>query len=279
MDEFSTSNLPDGFSDLVNSSSDEQRKCMLVYLQNINFAKSKKVFPKNINCSDYVDHIKQFTSDSVLRDTIVTEVTDMGLLKKSGKNKVNTQWLSMDNRPYCYSDNVKFKHVPKPIAKYPGITKLVELVNNDNRTSMDSNTALIQVYNTKDTKLGFHNDAEQLIDQQSSISVVSFGASRTIEFCPQDNLNPKYRKADYSVEISDSDLYIMKPGCQEVLLHRVAPGNNNTSISGDDWRISISVRKTVNVADVSIDSEVSTDLQGSITPISCTAKPSRKKSL
>ena len=82
MDGVSTSYLPDGFVNICSNSTDVQRKHMLVYLQNMISVDSKKVFPKNVIYSDYVDHIKDFVSDSVLRESIIAEVTTLGLFLK-----------------------------------------------------------------------------------------------------------------------------------------------------------------------------------------------------
>lgn len=51
----------------------------------------------------------------------------------------------------------------------------------------------------------------------------------------------------------------MKPGCQELLLHRVAQWCN-IDHGADEWRISVLIRKTTGDTDELFDSEVSFDL-------------------
>ena len=51
------------------------------------------------------------------------------------------------------------------------------------RTTQDANAALVKVYNINRAAIDFHDDDEAIIDSNSSISTVSFGPSRTVEFC------------------------------------------------------------------------------------------------
>lgn len=151
-------NLPKGFLEIMETCAADQKKYMMVYLNNDISSSSKKVFePKNVNYNDYVEQVKGFVADSVLRDTIISEVTDMGLFNKLNTNKdgVRTQWFSTDNRPYCFSDSNRSMHGPKSISQYPAVCKLVSMVNKDDRTTKDGSTALIQVYNSRHSALGF----------------------------------------------------------------------------------------------------------------------------
>ena len=58
----------------------------------------------------------------------------------------------------------------------------MDLVYNDLRTTQDSNAALVIVYNNNNV-IGFHDDAESFIDSQSSVSIINFSSSRTVESC------------------------------------------------------------------------------------------------
>ena len=233
-DEF---DLPPSFNSLLESASLIQKKNMLIKLREaikneISFRhKSKNV----IDFGQYVELVKNFLPSDHLDDLVVAEVEDLGLMKKS--NKPQTQWLSNDTRSYCFSDKPKLRHDAMDIKKFPTICRLMELVNKDSRTTQDADSALIIVYNNNRAGIDFHDDGESLIDSNSSISPLTFGSSRMVDFCDH-SLRP--RLPQQSLECENHDLVIMKPGCQQKLLHRVRQG---TPSANEDVRIVISFRK------------------------------------
>ena len=200
--------------------------------------------------TDHVSHIKKFLPDDYFKEEVYADIKELGLMKKS--TKPVTQWLSTDSRDYCFSDNPRLKHQAKDITKYQGISKLLNLVNKERQTTQDADAALVIVYNANSSGINFHDDGEKLIDSNSSISTLTFGAARTIDFC-RSGVWPQ--TAGYSLEAADHDLMIMKPGCQEKLLHKVNEGNQP-----NDIRIVISCRKlTPFVSEDTPDLEVSFD--------------------
>lgn len=239
----SITNLPDEFYTLLEQCTHVQKKEMLnAVRKSINEDNKPKArtIPENIDFTKYVEHVHNFVPTEFLEDALQAEVTSMGLLRKSGKPL--TKWLSSDDRPYCFSDQAHLKHDAEDISQYPAICNLMNLVNQDVRTSQDANSALVIVYNNNRAAIDFHDDNEQLIDSNSSISTLSFGSSRKIEFCDQ-SVRP--RSCQYSVNCGNHDLMIMKPGCQSKLVHRVCRGSDTSSTNTDDIRIVISFRKLV----------------------------------
>ena len=229
----STNILPASFLELINSCNLEQKKSMLVALNNSINNDNKNRSNVDTNCEQYVKHIKEFVPDNFLDATVYADIEELGLLKKS--KKPLTQWLSSDSRDYCFSDNPRLKHPAKDIKHFPGICKLMNLVNKEHSTTQNADAALVIVYNSNSSGINFHNDGEKLIDPNSSISTLTFGASRTIDFC-RSGVWPRY--AEYSLEAGNHDLMVMRPGCQENLVHRVNPANKP-----DDVRVVISFRK------------------------------------
>ena len=239
--------LPPSFQSLLDSSSLIQKKNMFIKLrENIKSEISaRRVKSSDIVFGEYVEHVKDFLPANHLDDVIIAEVEDMGLLKKS--NKPQSQWLSCDKRAYCFSDKPQLKHDAKDIKEFPTISTLMDLVNKDSRTTQDANSALVIVYNNNRAGIDFHDDGESLIDSNSSISTLTFGSSRMVDFCDH-SIRP--RIPQHTLECGNHDLMIMKPGCQQRLVHRVRQGTS----SDDDLRIVISFRKLAAVND---DSEVS----------------------
>ena len=249
----STANIPSSFFELINSCNLDVKKAMLVALSNTVNNDIKNISNTRINFDQYVVHKKQFLPDNHFDEEVFADITELGLFKNS--NKPVTQWLSLDHRDYCFSDNPRLKHPAKDITKYKSICKLMDLVNKEPNTTQNADAALVIVYNNDNAGINFHNDGEKLIDSNGSIATVSFGSSRTVEFCRRGKW-PQI--AEHSIEVGNHDLMIMKPGCQERLLHQVCPGS--TRQQPGDCRVVISFRKLTPIdADSSADSEVSFD--------------------
>jgi hypothetical protein len=111
----------------------------------------------------------------------------------------------------------------------------MNLVNSNKATSGNMTACLVSCMSCKGANLNYHDDNEPLIDQDSDICTVSFGAARTLDFIRNDN-NPTGRKGtpsspELSVPATDQSLNIMKSGCQSRLLHRIPPGGVRYSLS------------------------------------------------
>lgn len=230
--------LPQNFIDLLPECTLQQKRAMLVHLNNIIKSEAKATSNHNIDYDQYVEHVKNFVPADNFYEEIIADVKSLGLFKQT--DKVVTQWLSRDSREYCFSESKRFKHPPKPIDNYPGISKLLNAVNSDKRTTQNHNAALISVYNSTKSALNFHDDGEKIIDQNSSIATVSFGASRIMEFCRH---GPKPHIAEHAFEVAPHDLVIMKPGCQQSLLHNIRKAADSPVSEDEVWRFSVSFRK------------------------------------
>ena len=229
--------FPPTFSELLDSCTLIQKKAMLVALSKSIKSDINKRSRAIVDHNQYVQLVKGFLPDNYLDDAIIAEVEELGLFKNS--NKPLTQWLSSDPTNYCFSDNKRLSHPSKDIRKYHNICKLMDTVNKYPNTTQNADSALVIVYNTKHAGIDFHNDNEKLIDSSSSISTITFGSSRDIEFCNQ-GIRPRF--AQHTVEAGSHDLMIMKPGCQEQLVHRVCQGKSHQN-TDDEWRVVISFRK------------------------------------
>ena len=267
--------FPEGFIDIVSASSIDQCKLMLMHLHNV--INQPKTSAEISDFNQYVSHTTNIINDTEFKNLIIAEATELGIIgKESGK--VKTQWLSEDPRDYCFSDNSRFRHPPKPISNYQGISKLLEIVNAHPDTTQNLDSALLLGYNTSSSSINFHDDGEKLINQSASLAIVSFGCERRLEFCHQGGP----RIPEYSLVPKEGDLTVMSPGCQQTLLHRVCPGpdekeeeeaqEETTEQTTPSWRFSISFRKVSNPPDdpeISFNPPIDGKLDTSIaTPIS-----------
>ena len=254
------STLPAEFLILLKNSTHYQKKAMLLALKNsLNSDLSHNPLT-TIDFNVYVDVVRDFVPQNFLEDALMAEVEHLGLCKTS--NKPLTQWLSLDNRPYCFSDKSNLKHDSKIINEFPTICSLMNLVNNDSRTTQDANSVLVIVYNNNNASIDFHDDNESLIDGRSSISTITFGSSRTVDFCDH-KLRP--RIPQHSIDCNNHDMMVMKPGCQQSLVHRVRKGSGS-----NDIRIVFSFRKIVDplnpTSSNADDPEISFDVASPISP-------------
>ena len=128
--------------------------------------------------------------------------------------------------------------------------KLVKAVNDCEKTTGDGNSALVACYPDHRASLKLHADNEhEQINQSSSICSFSIGANRVIDFIPNRKNN-----SPLSIDMKHNSLVIMKPGCQQIMRHKVDPGpvppDNNIS---PVWRFSISIRKCLHDNDIDKD--------------------------
>ena len=184
------SSIPLEFKTLLDTCTLIQKKAMLIALRNSMKSELARKRVSDIDFSQYVELVENFVPSDFLDDALMAEITDLGLFRKS--DKPLTQWLSSDARPYCFSDKVQLRHDAKVISQYPSICKLMEIVNSDPRTTQDANSALVIVYNNHKAGIDFHDDGEALIDSNSSISTVTFGSTRNVEFCNHSLRPPTY---------------------------------------------------------------------------------------
>ena len=192
--------------------------------------------------SDLVEHVPKLQTSNELSSGLFKELSGLKLRSRGNKGrppKIKTQWLSSDTIPYKYG---KVINNPKPIGDFPCISKVMDLVNAHPSTSSNMNSCLINCMSSANSCSNFHADDEDLIDQGSDICTVSFGPTRTLEFIVASN--SKGRKAippppEITLPAGNHSLNIMRPGCQQKLLHRVPPGND------PGVRYSLSFRKTV----------------------------------
>ncbi len=87
-----------------------------------------------------------------------------------------------------------------------------------------------------------HADDEKSMGQTSSICTVSLGPDRTIDF-RKSSSSPLVK----SLNLTNGSMFVMHPGCQSSLKHRV-----NKGLPSDGVRYSISFRRAVPVLPVSI---------------------------
>ncbi len=244
-----TTTLPTTITSFISSASREQKQLLLSLLtkdlesdatttelskaESEPEPKPKSNSPTTVDkvpqISDYMEHISELDISEDLSAEVLKELEGLKLRTRGTKGrpaKVKTQWLSPSNESYNYG---KIVNKPKAIRDFPRILEVMDIVNKHPSTSGDMTACLVSCMSTMKSNLSYHaDDEEDLIAQDSDICTVSFGPARTLDFV-WNTTNPRGRRgpppsADYSVPATNHSLNIMKAGCQQMLQHRVPPG-------------------------------------------------------
>lgn len=163
---------------------------------------------------DTVELITDFCSDDTTVQAIWAECDSLNF--GSNKRKASSQWLSSNNDPYVYND-ANPVHEAKNITDFPGICKLMDMINADARFTGPVDSCLILKYSCESTSCSLHADDEVGLDQKKSICNYSIGTTRTLEFFDKQNT----KTAVKSVVMENNSLTHMKPGTQQLLKHMV----------------------------------------------------------
>jgi hypothetical protein len=220
--------------------------------------------------SSLVEHVPDLGIGKTLEDGILDELTSLRLTA-SKSQKVQTQWLSPTSDTYKYGGVC---NNPRPISGFPNICKLMGIVNSHSSTTGDSDSCLVSCFTSSKKTLSLHKDNEALMAQSSSISTVSFGAPRKLQFVRDGKVKGNGLKdlsADIVLDATHLTMNIMKPGAQKIMKHRVPAGQHLPKKS--NLRFSLSFRKIVteplspdNTADQTSAAAVSPPKQQSVSP-------------
>ncbi len=99
-----------------------------------------------------------------------------------------------------------------------------------------SNNILINYYDQANSKMGFHSDQTQLLEENTGVVIVSLGNKRIMRIKSKLDKN---KISDY--ELEPGSLFFMSKYCQELFLHSIIP-----SVGISFERISLTFRRLIN---------------------------------
>ena len=150
-------------------------------------------------------------SDYVNLDLIREEIKPLNL--ENSKIKVSTQWVIKNPSEVPFLKG-------KLMSDFPVIEKLLNTVNEHEKTVGELNSCLISFYPSEATDSRLHADDNAYICSNSSISNVSFGDPRKISFFSRmSHSSPPIK----SYSLQNKSLLVMQPSCQQKLNHLVYP--------------------------------------------------------
>ncbi len=172
--------------------------------------------------NDLVEYHADYITETD-REFISAELESLGFDFNPRSDKVQNRFISSSSEPYIWgSGKGDVINHPLDLDRFPVFKSLMENVNDTFGCKM--NSVLASCYARGAVNCRLHDDNESTLDPSQPICVVSFGVGRKVEFVRKDKLYK--HKADLVLEPTDSSIYIMKPGCQENLLHRVRRNKN-----------------------------------------------------
>ena len=190
----------------------------------------------NSNClafDHFVSTSNAFVKDNVFMKELKVELDSLDLYSPQS-SKPKSMWFNLKDGDYFHGGK---NHARHDLTKYPHLSKLCTLVSSHEDVNKQLDCCNIICFNNNRKTVRLHADNESCIDQSFPIATVSIGATRNIEFVL---LGSHHERTVLTVKAEDNSLYVMKPGCQAILQHRVTPGNTK---DGDQKRYSISFRK------------------------------------
>jgi alkylated DNA repair dioxygenase AlkB len=131
--------------------------------------------------------------------------------------KDNVEWdENMSNRktasfgvPYNYSQ------ITYPYTKFiPELTNIVNRIEHE--FDFEPNNCLINYYLDGNSKMGFHSDQTDMLDDNTGIAIISIGETRTLRFR---NISEKKEKVDF--ELPSGSLLYMTQMIQKVWQHSI----------------------------------------------------------
>ena len=125
---------------------------------------------------------------------------------------------------YNYS-GIEYPDVPMPTFVSELAARIVEVVGHPIAN------CLANLYETGESRMGFHSDSAAGVAPDTSTAIVSLGARRALTFRAK---TPDEHR--YTIELESGSLLVMRAGVQELFLHALLPS------PGSALRISLTFR-------------------------------------
>lgn len=133
--------------------------------------------------------------------------------------------------PYNYSD-ISYEDIPFP-PYINGISNRIK-----EKIGYLPNNCLINYYTGWDSKMGFHSDQVELLEDGTGIAIISLGSERIMRF-----KNKVDKSITEDIILRPNSLFYMDKEFQDKWLHAILPGKENESSE----RISITLRKIITI--------------------------------
>ena len=228
--------------DLLSKCSLTEKKFILEeLLKDINKDTENSVMQSNnpntpVNYEHLISYSNNFIEDDLYLKQLLDELESLNLYSLQSA-RPSTMSLSLKNNNY---DPRSRNLASQDLNKYPALFKLRELVNQHSDVGKELDCCSVVCLSNDKQSVRLHADNESSIDQSHPIATVSLGVTRKVEFVP---FGSSYDCTAVTVQAEHNSLYVMKPGTQSILQHRVVRGNSKELDT--PTRYSISFRKHI----------------------------------
>ncbi len=149
-------------------------------------------------------------------DTIKTEEIRNFLENEVEWDKsMKSRWTASYGKAYNYSgQEYPYREMPEIISK---ITNILSFI-----TRIELNNCLINLYHDGKSKMGWHSDNTDILEENTAIVILSVGETREIQF------KHKTRDDKTSLFLEDGSIFYMKCEVQDEWLHSI-PENDSTN--------------------------------------------------
>ena len=190
--------------------------------------------------TDYVDEPKPFLpTDSVEYAGIMADLESLDILSACKSGSTATRWLTSTGQDFVWETSAGKPVVKNPTSfeDYPFLKKALNSLNDTHGLKL--NSCLVSCLERGKSCVRLHDDAEEAMDSNQPIMVLSMGMKRKVDFLG------KYQRSTelpvLTVSPESGSIYTMKAGCQAYFKHRVP---TDKSVSGVRYSISFRCMKT-----------------------------------
>lgn len=174
----------------------------------------------------FFDEVKKFKIDRINNALLFETIANETEWDKSMKSR----WTASYGVPYNYNESVYYhKDIPENIKNV--LDELEPIL------SYRPNNCLINFYNSNSSKMGFHSDNINILEENTGITILSLGANRKIKF--QNIIKNDYT---HEIDLEPGSILHMSSELQKYWKHAILPCEGSGSIKKCK-RISLTFRK------------------------------------
>ncbi|MBE8719655.1 alpha-ketoglutarate-dependent dioxygenase AlkB [Sphingobacterium pedocola] len=120
---------------------------------------------------EFLDEVQFFRFDGINYLKLFEIIRNETLWEKT----MRSRWTASYGKPYNYNDTFyDFKGVPEYLDE------IIDLI--DVKLGYRPNNCLINFYNNRDSKMGYHSDNIDILEKDTGITILSLGAKRVMKF-------------------------------------------------------------------------------------------------
>ena len=173
---------------------------------------------------EFLDEVQCFQFDNLNYNKLFKTIKDETIWEKSMKSR----WTASYGKPYNYNDtSYLFKEIPKYFEEIIDSLHI--------KLGYRPNNCLINYYNNKESKMGYHSDNVSILEKNTGITILSLGSERVMKFKNTDT------KQIIAIDLKPNTFFHMSSELQKDWKHSILPAITEIDEAFVD-RISVTFR-------------------------------------